>query len=381
MPDPLVRFAARNYAGTQKMLRSEADRLRTVDPGFLILHYRLGEGLGYREVSGDCDPNGDFIRIVEGDEWIREWPDAVDDSWFYPYAGAPRVLLCDWGWYLADLDSPSWRAYWHGEVLRQLQANDDDGVFMDSLSVPNYFGGSRWRPNLPDVDAGFEADWARRIDDWLAWLQTQPVGQDYYLVPNVGSWITTRDPTTYAAADGVMIEGFALEGDGNPYAPDDWRLQADRVLSLARAGKAVIGQTYVSARRERGFALGTYLLLKHERFYLNIEQGFAPEWWPEYDVPIGKPRESAARVADLFDDGDGVYERRFSRGLVLVNPEVDGATRTVRLAKPMYLVRPRGGGDVPDSGDKPGRLGYRRVSRVNVRPYSAAVLLSRRPGH
>src|SRR5690348_13490255 len=45
MSDAQVRFAARHYDGTQKMVRSEADRLRATNPRFLILHYRLGEGL------------------------------------------------------------------------------------------------------------------------------------------------------------------------------------------------------------------------------------------------------------------------------------------------------------------------------------------------
>ena len=68
-----------------------------------------------------------------------------------------------------------------------------------------------------------------RIDAWLAWLQTQPLGA-YYLVPNVGSWITSRETTGYAAADGLMIEGFGLEADASPYPYADWQLQMNRIL-------------------------------------------------------------------------------------------------------------------------------------------------------
>ncbi|MBK9231391.1 MAG: hypothetical protein IPO15_11155 [Anaerolineae bacterium] len=39
-----------------------------------------------------------------------------------------------------ELNNSAWRSYWQAEVLRQLQANADDGLFMDSLSVPNYLG-------------------------------------------------------------------------------------------------------------------------------------------------------------------------------------------------------------------------------------------------
>ena len=213
LSDAQWEFAATHYAGVQKMTRTDADTLRSYNPNLLILHYRLGLGLGYRAIENGCQPTGEYLHVVEGADWVQEWPGdgAVQATWFahWPEAGVTRVLNCDWGWWLMALDDPGWRAYWQAEVLRQVQANDDDGVFMDSLSVPNYLGGDRYDPALPAVDAEYEQAWATRIDAWLAWLQTQPVGA-YAIVPNVGSWVTTRDPTTYAAADGVMIEGFAM---------------------------------------------------------------------------------------------------------------------------------------------------------------------------
>jgi hypothetical protein len=379
LPGPLLHFAARHYDGTQKVLRHEARRLRGVNRRFLILHYRLGEGLGYRTVSGNCEPSGDYIQVVEGNRWVREWPPDPDPDWFYPYAGSPRVLLCDWGWYLADVASREWRRYWHDEVLRQVVANADDGLFMDSLSVPNYFGSSNWDPDLPEVDPAFERAWARKIEAWLAWLQHQPLGRRFHLVPNVGSWITTRDPTDYSRADGVMVGGFAIGGERSPYAIGDWRLQADRILSLVGKHRAVIGQSYVSRPRERMFALGTYLLLKHDRFYLNLERGMEPEWWPEYDLPIGRSRARAPRrISGLYDGDAGVYRRRFSAGEVVVNPDDGGGTKIVHLRRPGWLAVPRGGGAVPASGREPGRLEFVRVRRLRLRPYSAAVVLDRR---
>jgi hypothetical protein len=370
-----ARFAARRYAGTQKQTRSQARRLRAIRPGFLVLHYRLGIGLGYRATERGCDPTGEPIRIVEGERWIEEWPADVDLEWFYPVRGR-RALHCPWGWYLADVASPAWRAWWPREVLRQVQANEDDGVFMDSTSVPNYFGASTWDPRLPDVDEGFERDWTARIDGWLAFLQSQPLGR-YALIPNVGSWITTRDRTTYAAADGVMIEGFALPGDGQAYAAADWALQVERVLGLVRRGKVLIGQAYARRPRGRLFALATYLLVKGRRSFLNLEAGMQPEWWPEYDVPVGRPRRGPARGARaLYDPRADVYRRTFANGEALANPS--GATRVVRLERARWLAVPHGGGAVPASGRPSGRLAWRRVRRVVLPPASGAVLVARR---
>ncbi|MEW6059803.1 MAG: putative glycoside hydrolase [Actinomycetota bacterium] len=386
LTDAQLRFVATHYAGVQKITRSEAGRYRAVNPGFLVLHYRLGLGLGYRAIEGACEPSGGWLRLIEGDEWVVEWPgnNEVEEGWFFhqPEGGTQRVLNCDWGWYLMDLDKPGWRAFWTGEVERQLEANDDDGVFIDSLSVPNYLGGGSYDPALPDVDPAFEAAWTERIDDWLAWLQSQPIG-DAYLVPNAGSWITTRDATTYAAADGLMIEGFAIEADESPYPLEDWRLQMDRVLGAVGRGQAILAQSYALGDQERMFGLGSYLLVKGARTFLTFEWGFEPEWWPEYDVPIGAPIETAEEIADLDPDGDRVYVRRFDNGMVLVNPtspwDGTGVTRTVDLGGTFQLVRTSGGGALPPSGVPGGTVTFETVTEATLPPYSAAVVLTGMP--
>ncbi len=387
MSDVLVSFSATRYAGAQKMTRSEADRLRAVNPAFMVLHYRLGLGLGYRATDGDCRPVGDWLRVIEGNNWVVEWPGdgKVAENWFYhiPPSGTTRVLNCDWGWYLMELNDSGFRSYWQKDVLRQVKANDDDGVFMDSLSVPNYLGADHYVPPLPAVDASFETAWAARITDWLGWLQGRPLGR-YYLVPNVGSWINSRDTTDYSPADGVMIEGFAIEADASPYAYSDWKLQMNRTLHATNLGLAVIGQTYATGGRERMFATGSYLLLKAGKSYLNIELGTEPEWWPEYDIPIGAPAESAvADISELDADGNDVYRRRFDNGLVLVNPtnpwDGSGVTRTINLDGTLYLAETSGGGTVPPSGIPTGTVSYRAVTSVELPPYSAAVLLNSMP--
>ena len=387
LSDAQVQFAASHYAGAQKLTRSEADRLRAVNPGFLILHYRLGDGLGYRSTQNGCQPTGDWIYIIEGYDWVQEWPGngVVRENWFYhwPERSSTRVMFCDWGWYLIELNEGGWRTYWQAEVLRQVQANDNDGLFMDSLNVPNYIGAQSFQPNLPDQDAAFESAWSGRIRNWLAWLQTQPIGR-YYLVPNVGSWINSRDATDYGAADGVMIEGFALEADASPHGYEDWQLEVNRALGLIAQGKAILAQSYAAGSQERMYALGCYLLIKGNRTYLNIDIGEQPEWWPEYDIPIGAPTEGAgATIAGLYDAANQVYRRRFDNGFVLVNPtnpwDGSGVTRTVSLRGTYYLAQTSGGGDVPESGDPTGAVSYSPVTQVTLPPYTAAVLLNSRP--
>ncbi|MCX6032377.1 MAG: putative glycoside hydrolase [Chloroflexi bacterium] len=381
LSDAQVAFAAGHYAGTQKMTRDDADRLRSLNPNFLILHYRLGPGLGYRAAQDNCQPTGDYLQIIEGNDWVQEWPGeaGVQAAWFFPWAGQPRVYNCDWGWYLAELNDAGYRTWWTGEVLRQLAANADDGLFADSLSVPNTMGADHYAPPLPDVDAAFEAAWAARIRDWIVYVKGR-LGSQYVLIPNVGGWVNGRDATDYSAADGVMVEGFGEWGPGDPYDLADWQLQMDRILALARLGKIIIAQPYTDGTvADRMFLLSSYLLVKGTRSYINLDLDLDPEWWPEYELPIGSYLGGVpADVAALYDAAAGVYRRSYTNGLVLVNP---GATsRTVALGGTYYQANPVGGGFVPEDGDTSGwRVDYTAVTSVTVGAGRGAVLLNSRP--
>src|SRR4051794_9967623 len=70
----LLRFAATHYAGAQKLPAAQTDALKRINPRFFVIQYRLALGLGYRATTGSCSPTGDWIRILYGDAWIREWP-------------------------------------------------------------------------------------------------------------------------------------------------------------------------------------------------------------------------------------------------------------------------------------------------------------------
>ncbi len=375
-------FAATHYVGTQKLTRSDADRMRSYNSDFIILHYRLGTGLGYREIQGDCNPSGDWLEIIEGDQWVREWPGEakIQDSWFFKW-NSQRVLNCEWGWYLTELNDPSWRTWWLGEVLRQLAANDNDGLFADSFSVPNYLGGAdTWEPDLPEVDSNFEQAWAERLENFIAYLSDQFAG-NYYLIPNIGAWITTRNPTDYSAVDGVMIEGFGGWGWGDQFELGDWQLQMNRMLSLISQDKIIIAQNYVDPNDidDRLFVLGCYLLIKGRYSYINMDFAMEPEWFPEYEIPIGSYVGGIPTDIDsLYDANWDVYKRQYTNGLVLVNS--DTTAQTVDLGRTYYLATPIGGGIIPDDGDiSAWTVTYHPVNSMTLLAGQSAILLNAEP--
>jgi hypothetical protein len=385
MTEAQFEFAATHYAGTQKMVRSHTQHLRTYNPNFIVLHYRLGLALGYRGTDDSCNPTGDYIQIIEGDNWVQEWPGeaVVQDSWFFPYAGSDRVIQCTWGWYLMELDDPGWRAYWMGEVLRQLAANENDALFADSFSVPNYLGGSTFEPDLLAYDPTFESEWATRIENFIDYVQAQFAGQ-YYLIPNVGYWVTTRNPTDYSNVDGVMIEGFSEWGPGNPFVLSDWQLQMNRILSLTNTStglsagldKVLILQSYVDETdvEDRLFNLANYLLVKGVHSFINMDLGLSPEWFPEYEIPIGSPVDPLPTDIDDYLDPSGLYRRDYTNGLALVNPGT--VVRTIDLGGTYYLAMPSGGGLLPSDADTSAwTVSYTPVANVTLNPHRGAILL------
>lgn len=336
-----VRFVATHEAGSQKLTRPQIEALKAVNPSFRVLQYRLGIGLG-RQTS-----------IIDGSRWVPEWPRRVQEQWFFHVRGR-RELMKRWGWYLMNPDNASWRRFFTAQVKRQVADTGAWGVFLDSSSVPNEFGGFAWSPPLPDVDLPFERAWSKKIERWLPYVQ-RAVGKP--VVANAGSWVTTRDVTDYSHIAGVMIEGF-----GAGYAPGDWLLQQRRAWSLARRSRIVIAQSYPSTAQDRLFDVASYLLVQGPQSYVNIQTSMDAEWWPEYDVDLGAPRGTAHYGAVAWRD--------FAKGRVFVNP--GDAPQTVTFAG--QLVVPHGGGLVSVSGATDASLSTQPVTQVALPPRSAAIV-------
>jgi hypothetical protein len=399
-----IQFFATHYAGTQKMTTAAAETLRQYNPNFLIMHYRLGQALGY----GICDANGnptdvDPVGIFDV-TYIPEWPTVVPEyltdpslynNYFYYYDNA-KVYACGAQNYLMNIADPGWRAAYSAAVLKELKDNQDDAVFADFYSIPNYLGAY---PSLPALDIPFEDAWAKMEYSFNDYMRAQLHGR-WPWIPNAGSWVTTRDPDIeYSNVDGVMIEDFADYGNANFLATADWVTQMDRALSITETNRILIGQTYVApygnssyGLPERLFVTGSYLLVKGNHTYLNLAAiGETIEWFPEYDIDLGPPTDPLPKNNDItkyWNATWGVYVRHYAHGMVLVNSinAQDGIAPTpITLDKTYYEVV----GDVATSADVPvpangipdsnNKLLYQAVKGLTVCNDCAAILLDHPP--
>jgi Hypothetical glycosyl hydrolase family 15 len=365
LPDPMtpaqIRFVASHVDGTQKVSRQTAAALRAVNPGFLVLHYRLGIGDGP-------------VPFRIGDRWASDYGSVTHhEAWFW-HAGGRRVLNRQSHWYVMNPDS-GWRGYWARRVRYEAGLLSDDGVFADSLSVPQYLGPDNFSPPFQYFVG--EAAWTGRVDRFMRYEERALRGRLWF-IPNAGSWITTRDRTDYSIPDGVMIEGFAEDQPPDYYATSDWQLEMNRVLGLVRRSKVILAQSYLSAGDlvARGFVLGSYLLVKGSHTFLNMWIGAEPQWFPEYGVDLGPALAQPPASIAALRLANGLYERRYTRGVVLVNPGTQA--RTIQPGRTVEVMRPYGGGGLNDRASTRGwGLRWQRTSSVTVPAHGGAIY---RPG-
>ena len=160
----------------------------------------------------------------------------------------------------------------------------------------------------------------------------------------------------------------------------------NRGLNLTDNGKIVIMQPYPSSapntaagQQQVDFFLGTYLLLKGDQTYLNIDYGGGVQYYPEYQLNLGTPTTPLPSNVSSYL-WNGVYRRDFQNGFVLVNPGT--TTYTLNLGGTYQQVQASGGGTMSDAQLDAngnyigGSLTYQNVNSVTLAGGSAAIFLN-----
>jgi hypothetical protein len=345
MTDAQKAFMATHAVGSQKLVKTLADSMRSYNPDFIVVQYHLAFG------AGD-------ISNIDGNDWVSNWTfeNAQEDFFEHrSWSTQPnqRVLQQDWNWYLTD-PTGDWALYFIGNTLDRMDPLGEqfDGVFADSASQPWNTDPAKWWEGSDDPHDMFTY-WTPKtqqfFDTVAAAYHTLPTY--YYLIPNAGSYVTTISDITYDQCDGVMIEGFSHWDAGSYFDEVDWRLQMSRIRDLAIKDKIILCQTGVEVDNtvDRLFVLGSYMLIKDNYTYLNMlgPWGLEPQWWPEYSWNPGPAVEDWTTIDEL-QDPDGCYVRHFDNGIVIVNPsdETRYYTTTKMYSHTMYAS----GGLLPEDG-------------------------------
>jgi hypothetical protein len=363
-----LRFVSQRFVGSQKLTLDISRALRQLNPAFLVLHYRLGmwqSAEGVRYIVNGVDWGNDFAEVSGHEEW------------FWHNQKGQRVASTIDGKLLMNLGQEDLAKYWADSMIAQARACECDAVFADSsspalltleasASEPRFATTGAKDARLPELQG------RSFVDAWTAFmtgLEAAVSAGGLVLIPNVGSLITTWDPTPYEVTSGAFVEGFTSPA----YALDDWKASVNRMLGMVKRDKILVLQNYlrsVDDRERRRYFLANYLLVKGRRTYLEYFAQSPLEWYPEWDVDLGSALSVPNTVEELADGG--VYRRHFERGVVIVNPGDTPAT--VTFDTPLQRLEFNDGGPLPASGAT-SRPRTAEVTTIEIPARSAEVLL------
>jgi hypothetical protein len=395
----MVQFVATHTDGTQKETLSATNQFRAINPDFTVLHYQLGTG------------NSPYQYIINN-QWSSDWSYVnQQESWFahQSYSGEPQSAADlasgrvgnNTGWDQANISNPAWQQYTLNQVFQNMAATGSNAWFADSFTYG--IGGAGYNSPIPTRYQGTNAanaaywpggvTWTTQLGNWAQTIENAfaqynaTYGTNYKFIPNLDGRATSWEPNWYNDANGVpIVDGAFLESFGQYTDTYNWSLSMNRGLNLTRNGKIVIMQPYPSAdpntaagQKQVDFFLGTYLLLKGDQTYLNIDYGGGVQYFPEYQLNLGAPTTPLpGNVSGYL--WNGVYRRDFQNGFVLVNP--GSTTYTLNLGGNYQEVQASGGGTMTDAQLDAngnyigGSLNYLNVNSITLAGGSAAIFLN-----
>lgn len=265
------------------------------------------------------------------------------ESWFVHDLRGNRVQNNNRLW-LLDIGNPEYRAYEVDVLMKKMAASGYDGLYFDVVHA--YWVERRgWNDpagNPTTLPAAVMRDWPTNMLSFIETVRARLDPQKKLLwntlaltVNRAREW-AAWEQRALTVANGAQLDGFCFNRD-RAYAAEDWRHQVNRIVEVAAMGKLVLAKGTVD--RDVGPALDRLKLFCFASYLLAADGKFA-YYWPSlalgepnfdprlYGVTLGVP-------AGPYRQVQGVFQRDFAAGRVLVNPgpvpvtvRLEGAFRT-----------------------------------------------------
>ena len=250
---------------------------------------------------------------------------ASHPDWFLLGPAGERLTFESFPWlFAADVGSPSYQRRWGDRVLATLREHPWDGVFADDANPTLRHHVDPARVTRYPTDAAY----GEATGSALASIGPRIRGAGGLIIANFGSWSGYRPVADgwLDSVSGAMEEQFAKFGT----SPDtgyvigvDWERQLGAIEAAESRGRRFLGiahsaNTDAAAAR---YGWATMLLAANGNSAFALHGDYTNEtWFPEYDLELGEPDGRRRR------DPSGLYRRRFTDGLVLVNPTTSPLT-------------------------------------------------------
>lgn len=308
-----------SYVVLQAWDGARAAQLKAANPSLTVLMYQNASAM-----TKGAGPDGIYSSGVG-----YEQADTAHPDWFLKDTSGKRIVEGSYDWvYMADLGNAAYQDAWVTTVVNRLNSGPWDGVFMDDVNTTAMYHTDPSKIALYPNDAAYQA--ATR--SMLAAVGPRLRAAGKLAIPNIGSWSGAPDVAKdwLQFVDGGMDEMFAKWSTtpGVGYRPAiDWKTQVDEIRTTESMGKRFLAVTQAGsgdAQAER-YGWATVLMAaqsKNTSYLAATNYNADPDWLPEYDAPIGDPTGAATAL------GNGAYARKFTNGLVVVNP----SSSTVKVA-------------------------------------------------
>ncbi len=353
---PQLKFVNKHFDCVITRFLSRKVRNNVKGPILLLYRSIRGTWEGFSQFDWDyinshenmfCHRDGRRIKTIYN-SWLMNGADLVD-------ATSPDALT-------------HWVNYYAVTAAQQVYEYGDEGLFIDSA------GHKLWRGAVYGKMPDGYTDAAWRDARYKALKFIKKYLPDKIVIFN-GLHSDNGAERSLYFTDGGMWETFAFNpSTGKYFGKTKW----EEVIELVRRNCDEKFIAIVSKKRGftadaqlRMFVLGSYLLVANKNVFLyisDLDYGIrCILYYPEYDVDLGAPSGS-------YFKREGVYQRNFDKGIVLVNPDPYRAY-TVSLDGEYTRVVPEGGGVVRKDGQWYGDIEYKTVSgRVTLFPLSGVIL-------
>jgi hypothetical protein len=278
------------------------------------------------------------------------YQETLANDWILRDAGGALMTNGQYGGYVADIGSRGYQERFVANVAAFLTRNKNDGVFLDDVLA----GGGGLHGSLP---AKYPTDqaWEDAMVSFIAHVGPALKAKGLYVLANAAAWLPS-DPTTLTGEgyarfykriapflNGLMTEFWMqtpadvaqLRSLGSHWS-EHWDGWQSLVSSTQGAGADFFALTYGddTDRRAMRYGRASFLLDWNGRggaFIWNPVDNHDP-YAPTAVKQLGRP------VTPKLQRADGVWQRRYEKGMVLVNPTKSDVT--VRVGQSNITIAP-----------------------------------------
>jgi Hypothetical glycosyl hydrolase family 15 len=280
------------------------------------------------KLSRSSDPTGlsvctDYPAIV-----------GAHPDWFVRDAAGNPISPAGYpGNYIMDLGNPAYEQACVAHATALAKQYGFDGIFFDDFSavLSWTFSGGVFSPEYPT-----DAAWQAATYAMISYAGPQVHAQGLLAIGNIGG--ATFTPGLWqkwnAPLDGAEEEAWAGASGTSAQSPSTWSAQLTNLAWSEANHKYAVLHSYAATETGNTFGLASMLLAANgEASYStsNLNCTSAESWYPEYDLSLqlGAPTGASLTLSN------GVDERVFAHGIVLVNPS-PSATAPFSLGSNTY---------------------------------------------